>query len=249
MPSNITTTHRYTGQGILKAANVLGDGSTDGFVDVGRVNGLGIIIKSTEVLHKSSRGGSGETDFQMNIIKGVSIEANLFSLHSENLAWLLGGSLLEYGSGTLTVTRKANKGKTLYTGYMRLSDVSVTSIGGGSTYQVNTDYTLNETLGTITVIDGGAIADGENVSVMLTHDGHSSVVVNEPSRGLRSLVFEGCNTVSGEPVIVEIFCVAARLLQEFLVIRNEAGYHTFKGSLLSAGGDGESGYFKIRLGV
>lgn len=127
---------------------------------------------------------------------------------SEVLAWAFGGSVSGYSQAAATVTDVSyavEKSRWTRLAHRQISSVVVKSVGGGTTYVINTDYLLDDIGGLIMPTTNGAIATG-NVEISYQAAALEGDSIEAGSRPSISVTFlgEGVNQATGEPISIEI---------------------------------------------
>ncbi|MES2605732.1 MAG: hypothetical protein V4603_12400 [Pseudomonadota bacterium] len=97
---------------------------------------------------------------------------------------------------------------------------TVTHTSGSPTYTLGTDYEVNEALGWIKAIDGGAIDADESIKVTSTYGAYTgTLIAGSTKTDIRAqIIFDGENQADGLPCIVTIHeaIIAADAAFDFL---------------------------------
>ncbi len=236
----------YSGQGSLYiATRNATTGKPEGFLPIGNVPELTIDIETTNFEHKESESGSRLTDLVIVKEKKGKFSFKLENLDLDNLALGLWGTKATVAGATVTdeliVIPADGAGRRYPVTHPNISAVSVkdTAGGGGITYVLNTDYTIDAVNGVIIPVVGGAIDTAtatvaDNIYVSYTYASYVKVdaftQANAPERWLR---FEGINTVDGKKVIVDMFRAQFDPLTGYALLNEELGSVDMKGTVLA----------------
>ncbi len=157
------------------------NGNTTGQRYLGNCPGFTVQVTSENLEHFSSTGGVKEKDLEvlLQVDRAASISCDNISL--ENLELFLVGELSTItetvGSVTdevITVlqdrTYQLGVSVSAPTGVRNVENVVVTDSGAVTTYVLNTDYTVDLALGTISIVAGGAIASSAAEDIEVDYD-------------------------------------------------------------------------------
>lgn len=136
---------------------------------------------------------------RVNVRRTQEFTLTLDHFNKENIALALMGdvSALTQGSGSVTdeVIGAVQQGRYYKTSYRNISTVTVEPSGGGEAYTLNTDYTIDAVTGRIYIVEGGGIADDDEIQVDYDYAEDTSVVV----RSGVSNTIEGFMRFVGDP--------------------------------------------------
>lgn len=178
-----------------------GTQTPEGYRYIGNTPSFGIAMSSENLVHWSSDEGIKEKDRSITLSVDATGTFVCDDINSENLAiYLLGSaSTLTQTSATAAtwtltdalkgLTYQIGRTTALPTGVRSLS--SVTVVKGGTTYVVNTDYTIDLELGLITILAAGAITNGDDL-----------VITFDRAAKTRSQVVSGNDKVEGALLFV-----------------------------------------------
>ena len=170
----------YAGTGTVYMAPVDEAGAKTGpFRQVGDAYPLSIQVTTDQIKKKSrmvERAGQIIAARTKIGDEGITGNLTLHEWNAANLAWALSGSATETTTAGSTVSGEAYEmgeaGEWIQIGgatpRRNISAVTVTSDPVGTTYVLDTDYTLDTTLGLITPIAGRPLAAGA-VDVLITY--------------------------------------------------------------------------------
>ena len=234
----------YSGQGSLYIATRSVAGKPEGFIPVGNVPELTIDIETSNFEHKESETGSRLTDLVIVKEKKGKFSFKLENLNLDNLALGLWGEKATVAGATATdelvwVGTNPGSKKFALANPKVTAFTSLKSNDGLTTYVKDTDYTVDLTNGTFTVVSGAAIdtdlaATGESLKATYTYGSYIKVdAFTQSSAPERWLRFEGINTVDGKPVIVDVFRGQFDPLTGYGLINEELGSVDMKGTVLA----------------
>jgi len=156
----------YSGTGTVYLASVDSSGvKTSGWKQVGDAYPLTVKVatKKTEVKSRMvERAGQViASKVEIDTIEGGM---TLREWNAANLAWAVSGTATALTAAGGTITDEAHTaaigGEAFALAHRDVSAVVVTGTGGTPTYALNTDYTIDATLGLIVSVPGGALAAG-----------------------------------------------------------------------------------------
>ena len=223
----------YSGQGRLYVAERDGSGKPMGFTELGNAPALEISIETTKFEHKESQTGARAVDLTIVQEKRGTFTMTLESLTIENLALAFWGQSANVEAGTsVTATVPAYLGKRMPLGHPQVSNVTVKDETDTTSYIEGTDYDIDAANGTLILLEGGSITEGELLNVSLDHAAYGQVDAFTESSMERWLRFEGLNTIDDKPVIVDIFKAQLDPLQGYGLINEELGSVEVAGSVL-----------------
>lgn len=224
----------YSGQGIVYEGSRDANGRPMGLRDVGNVSKLEISIEVTKYEHKESRSGSRAVDLAVIQEKKGKIAMTFEDCSLDNLAMAFWGtSTVSPASTGQNFTVLAYLGKRCpILGAGNVSSVVVKSHDGLTTYVLNTDYTVDLVHAVIIPKTGGAIQDGDLLSVTCNVGGITTLDAFTQSSMEKFLRFEGINTIDEIPVIVDIFRVSLDPLSGYGLLNTEIATFEVAGSML-----------------
>lgn len=226
----------YSGQGSLYiATRDPATGKAQGFVGVGNVPELSIDIETTDFTHKESESGNRLEDLVITQEKSGTATFTMENVSQDNLAVALWGDTTAVTGATVTnESHKAYLGKKIALDFPDVSAVTVTSDPAGTTFTEDTDYVLDAKNGTIEVLTGGTITEGQQILVNYTYAASKKLEaftkVAAPERMMR---FEGLNTVDASRVIVEVFRARFNPMTGYALINEEIAQPEITAQLLA----------------
>lgn len=235
-------------QGKVYIASRDASGKTSGFTHIGDCDGFTINTSQQFLdIYESMSGNRGivahiptQTDF--------SAEVSILNINGENLAKAFYGE-----SATVAGASVVGEAVTLYNGEMSpLKYPGVSSVvvkKGATTLVANTDYVLDATNGTITVLAGSTVITAGTAhacTVDYTHGGVSSRIQGM-TQGIKdyTLRFEGKSKFDDLTQIGQIHRIALNMASALSLIGTGVNKLVVKGKLLPAAEQpaGESQYF------
>ncbi|MGD9947522.1 MAG: hypothetical protein AB7U29_03470 [Desulfobulbus sp.] len=176
----------YAGQGTVYMASIDADGNlTSDFRQVGTAYPLSVQVKTDQIKKKSRMvENAGQVIAARTKIAddGITGSLTLHEWNAANLAWALSGSAvaLTAESGTVesesVIAPAAGAYKDLT--HEGVSNVVVKDATDATTYVAGTDYTVETTLGLITIIESGSISEGDTLHVGYTYAAKSGYQVD-----------------------------------------------------------------------
>lgn len=152
-------------------------------------NGMALSNAITNIdIPDTVTGGLGIAK-RINTNKAPSISAQLNGFRSNIASWLLHGSKSDVAAVTTNAKTVNIKKQTLGNSHYLLdhpnvSNVSVTGVGGTPTYAAGADYTVNNTWGSINIVQAGQIAidvdaaPTDELNIVVTYDAAAFVQVD-----------------------------------------------------------------------
>nr|WP_321465161.1 hypothetical protein [uncultured Desulfobulbus sp.] len=163
----------YAGQGTVYMAPIDADGNLlDDFRQVGNAYPLSVQVQTDQVKKKSRMvENAGQVIAARTKIAddGITGSLTLHEWNAANLAWALSGSAVELTAigGTVAsenITAPA-AGAYKALAHERVSNVVVKDATDATTYAAGSDYTVDSTLGLLTIVAGGNIAAEDTLHV------------------------------------------------------------------------------------
>ena len=225
-------TRLFRGQGQIFLATRV-SGKPAGFEFIGNVSECMLNPQTEKIEHTESQTGNNSVD--KVIERGLKVEMSITmdSIASKNLARLVFGKVTTDAGTTITSeVHNAYVGK-----YLTLNNINVqtftslTDVGGATTYTAGTDYeVIDLASGTILILDGGAITEGQEVEANYA-TGDSEIVSAFSSTNTEYwLRFNGLNTAENHnPVVIDCFKVRFAPADDIPLI-NDEDYAEYKQS-------------------
>lgn len=149
-----------------------------GFRYIGNTPEFSLSIESEDLDHFSSDRGIREKDDSVPLEVTRTGSLTTDNMSAENIALFLYGTTTILAQAAVPAADEIFEGiltghsyqlgisATNPIGYVGVDGATLTvTDGGATTYTVTDDYTVDEDLGTVTVVEGGAIADGDDITV------------------------------------------------------------------------------------
>ncbi|HMQ72653.1 MAG TPA: hypothetical protein PKD25_09060 [Rubrivivax sp.] len=189
---------------------------------VGPLEASKFAIKSNaelKELESKGRDSYGQVIESVPLQRPAEFSMTLREANKENITLMFMGeqSVLNQGSGSVTdesITLKAGYGSRLAFENIATAGFVLTSDPAGTTYVLNTDYTVNYRLGIVTAVPGSALATavagaGAGGLDLLVDYSYTAItgtrVQGAVQPQLRAWIkFDGKNFADGAPVIAEI---------------------------------------------
>ena len=244
--NNIPVSEYFSGQGNILLAEYVG-GVIQGYRHIGNVPELKITTDQTVLEHKESTSGARATDLRLTQETKVGVTMTVESLNLENL------NLVMYGTSTVTAAGSvvdeaitARSGLTVPLANIGVSNVVVTDNTGATTYVDGTDYTINDSVGSINFVSGGAIADGSVVLVDYDYQKQATTSALTQGRKEYAIRFEGLNTVDNNaPVVIQGWKFSPDALKELALIQDDIDSIPLEGSLLYDASHPTNPYYSV----
>lgn len=209
----------FRGQGRLYAADRVG-GQPQGFLYLGNVAKLQLLVQTDQVDRQQVRGSSAIADKAIPVEHSCTLRATLENLDRRNLAIACFGTTTAAPAATITDEPVVGyPGRAAFLSRIGLTNfVSLTSSDGAITYAAGFDFAVNLASGRIDVLEGGAIANGQPLLATYTAKASEQVDARSGAPVDRWLVFEGVNTADNSPVMVDLFSVRLNQFQVWEVL-------------------------------
>ncbi len=201
-------------QSFIGAGDVYIDRLTAAGVSQGSVKiGIGKLeIKpNVELKEQTSKGRAtyGQVIASVAINKPAELTINLTQVDRKALAIALLGEDVAHAVTGAAITDEvllARHDKAVFLTKRGISLVTVTNSAGAVTYVLDTDYTIDARLGTITALADGAITDGQSLLVDYTHATEAGYKIKGATQPLvkMGVFLDGKNMVNGAPCFVTI---------------------------------------------
>jgi hypothetical protein len=171
----------YAGAGTVYMAPVDENGTKTGnFRQVGDAYPLSVEVKTDQIKKKSrmvERAGQVIAARSKISDDGITGNLTLHEWNAANLAWALSGTAVALSAAGATISDEVvtapAAGEFIQLGgatpRRNISAVGVTTSPAGTTYVEGTDYTIDSTLGFLTIVDGGDITEADELLVGYTY--------------------------------------------------------------------------------
>jgi hypothetical protein len=191
LPINAHTNQYVFGRGKIYIDLFDDDGNLTGERFLGNCPGFTLTVASEKFEHFSSTAGLRKKDLTVTTSVNFNSTINCDDVSNENLALFIGGDVSSVTQAATPVTGEAITVSAGYEyqlgatsanpmGVKKVSSVSVKDVTDATTYVADTDYKVDLDSARISIIAGGAIADGTTVHVGYT-----------PAAGTRTRVSSG----------------------------------------------------------
>lgn len=249
----ICTTEYFAGQGkVFVAPRAKGGAINGGWTELGDTSRLEVTTSQTyqDIYESCSGNRSIVAHYVTQTDWAFAVDAMSFS--KENLARAFYGSASAVVGGTVTDEAVTAYALNQIIPLKHPGVSAVTVQAGATTLVAGTDYTLNATNGTITLISGANAGTlPAALTVDYTYGGYDKVETNVTNGGEYSFRFEGINMTTGKAVIAEIHRVSLDLAGTLALISTSPSTFTMEGMVLAdpQAGAGESQYVTIKKAV
>jgi hypothetical protein len=157
------------------------NGNTTGQRFLGNCPGFTVQVASENLEHFSSTGGVKEKDLEVLIQVDRTATISCDNMEMANLELFLVGALTTITESAANITDEAltvlqdrtyqlGVSNSAPTGVRAVENVVVTNVGGATTHVLDTDYSVDLALGTITILAGGAIASSAAEAIEVDYD-------------------------------------------------------------------------------
>jgi hypothetical protein len=249
-----TTNYSYIGAGKIYLRNK--SSGTAGLIQIGNATNLEFSVEEDKKELLDMRSGGGGLYNSLSRIQSVSASITASDFSPENLAIALRGTATAVTAAAvvdevITVPTTLDVDSLVKTEFMIDTAVAptVTSNPAGTTYTVNTDYTV--TPAGIIVLAAGTIAGGASLLIDYTKDASSVVETLTVSAYEYEMLFDGLNDAqSGAPVTVVCHRVKFSPTAGLGMITEDFGELTFEADMLADStitSAGLSQYMKITV--
>lgn len=233
----------------------LPDGSQSGYLPPQNAQTFQINVPEAETTDRISkmRDTAGQALDSVSEIQPHELSITFDGFNGQLLASAFNGVVADYTAASKTgeqIAITARTGAGVSVGSYQITDVTVAADDGGSpgtALTEGTDYAIEARLGLIRALDGGAITDGDTVHV--TYD--APEITGDMIRGAArseitaAILFDGVDTVTGDPVIIEIDRVNLSGAGEFDFLSDEFNTVDVGGKMITLEGVDEP--YRIRF--
>jgi len=236
----------YMGVGRVMLREV---GAQAGMLHIGNVSALDLGVTTDTKEQKDYTTVGGGTVAEVQRISAIELSMTLHDLDKDNIKRAFLGTASSTVAGAV-----ANEPLVAFAGFIPTSSPidttePVTVVNGATTYVVDDDYTIGA--GGITILAGGAIADGTTIEVSYTTIDHDTVEAVTSTAKEYELYFEGMNEAKdGRSVNVHAYRIKISPTDKLSLINDDFASFTVKGKLLrdnTKKGAGISKYFKVQV--
>ena len=254
MPDTLVN-HYYSGQGSFYVGERDANGRPTGLRRMGNIPEASVSIEVTKFEHKESESGQRAVDLVIVQERQGTFSLTVENMTLANLAMGFWGKTVNVVEGeheeTVQVFTDARTPLKHPNIKMTTGDPSLPTIVVQSdsetpvTYDLDDDYWVDAEKGVLWINPDGDINDGDSVVVTYTTAGYDSMIAFTETSMERFIRFEGINTVTNKPVIVELYRAQLDPLQDYGLINEELGSMTLNGNLLyDAVQEGDSKFFR-----
>lgn len=217
---------------------------------IGNVSALDLAVSEDAKKQEDYTTQGGGTVAEVRRITGVELAMTLLDLDKTNLARAFYGTATTVSSGSVVdESHTAYVGGFIPTNKPMDLGATITVKEGATTLTAGTDYEVSS--GGITVLSGGALADGDTALISYTSLEHDVVEALTSESNEYEIYFEGLNEAKeGRVVNVAIHRAKLGAGDMLNLIKNDFSSINVKGSLLrdnSKTGTGVSKFFKVLL--
>lgn len=204
-----TRTELYSGQGRVSIARrtELGRPDDDGFTFLGNCSKLMTNAEVEVVKHKENQTGKNAVDNRFEKAQEVMIESTFDEIIPEALDRYLYGTTVDVAASTVTAEPiKAKLGREVPVAQIPDNFVSLTDVGGVTTYVDGTDYIISNTGMISFPATGSAITDGQDLEANYNAKAERLTTAFTNSNESFYLRFDGLNRASDDaPVVIEMY--------------------------------------------
>lgn len=239
-------------QGKVYIASRDASGMTSGFTHIGDCDGFNISASQQYLDIYESMSGNRNIVAHLPTQSDYAMEVSVLNIDGPNLARAFYGETVAVVGASVT-----SEAVTCYNGemtplkYPGVSSVTVTKTAGSVPLVANTDYTLDATNGTITILSGSTIVPagaGVPCTVNYTHAGVAARI-KLMTQGLKDYTFrfEGKSKFDDKVIVATFHRCALEMAQTLSLIGTGVNTLVMGGKLLPASeqASGESQYFTI----
>lgn len=244
------TDYSYVGSGKVYARVV---GAAAGLVHLLNCSKLAFAVSEDVKELKDFTQPGGGTYNEVRRVSAVEASIVMHDLSPENLAIVLRGTSAAITAAaitdeTLTAVYKSSFAKTAYPIDTSVAPV-ITSSPAGTTYTLDTDYTVGES--GITFLSGATFTNGVNLLIDYTKKAGSVIETFLTAAQEYELVFAGLNEArSGKAVSIQAYRVKMGVPQNLDLISDDFAALEVTGKLLkdtTKNGTTVSQYFKVQI--
>lgn len=253
--ADCASTNYFRGQGRVLMAPRDSTGPTGAWVHIGDTERLEVNVSQEFLEIQESCSGNRNTVLYTPTSSTWEVAMDAMNFSKENLARAYYGTGSDVVAGA--VTNESVKAYALNT-VVPLANISIKSspavvvTQGATTLTLNTDYTVDYTNGSITLISAANLTGSAPYTLEVDYsynaqDNFEAVTGTQQDYAIR---FEGINTVTGKAVVVHLWRVAMSLAETLSLIQTEVNRFTMSGRLLPApeiSTVGESQYMQIKI--
>ena len=234
--------YSYIGFGRLFAKEI---GGTDNW-ELGNCSAVDLSATSKEAGLKNFKTGQGNANSSERVDE-VSFSITLHDIEKDNLQMMLYGEQTTVVAGSVTDEAIVGKiGGLSRTAQINISTVVVTDSPMTQTYVDGTDYEV--TAAGIVVLDGGSIADNDDLLIDYAYSEAQVVEALVNSAKEYELTFVGLNDAqNGKATVVDLFRMKTSIFESLALISEDYAAPTIKGKLSEDStktGAGISKFFK-----
>lgn len=188
----------------------LADAKTpENLIFIGNCSSLEYEAETQDIELQDYTTPGGGLDASVQRVSAVNISYNARHFNKANIARALYGTSTDVESGAVVdEAHTAYPGALVALKYPGASDVVIKSADPEVTYELDTDYVINNA-GFPEIIEGGAITEATEVTISYSYAAHADIQTLTASGKRFRMVFIGLNEArSGKPVVIEAFKVS-----------------------------------------
>lgn len=178
-----------------------------GYKFFGNCPEFNVNVSFEELTHMDSTRGLREEDASVMTSRSVTSQITCDEMSPQNLAWFFMGSKQQVTQSSGTATTETIEGvspgesyqlgvtDSSPTGVKSITNVTVEDTGGaGSTYVLNTDYTVDADRGIVTILESGSIAEASDLDFTFDNEASSrSLVISGKAQAEGAIQFRAYN--------------------------------------------------------
>ncbi len=248
------TTERFIGQGKVYVAPRASNGAINGgWTELGDTERLEISVSQDFVDDYESCSGNRAIALHVPIQTDWEFAVDAKSFTKENLARAFYGTASAVASASVTAEAVTAYGLNQIVPLANPGVSAVVVKKGATTLTAGTDYTVDATNGTITLISAANLGGSSpwSLTVDYTFAAHEKIETNTQTIAEYAFRFEGINIATKKSVIASIHRVSLNMAETLSLIGTEVNMFTMAGMMLADAtqGAGESQYMTIQKAV
>ncbi|SDS21328.1 hypothetical protein SAMN05216421_1110 [Halopseudomonas xinjiangensis] len=195
----------FIGSGKIYLADIA---TPEKLIYIGNCSSLTYEAEPQEITLPDYSTPGGGTDASINRIVAVNIAYTAHHFNKANIARALYATVTDKAAGTVEgEAHTAYKGALVKTAFPSPSTVVVKNQAGDTTYELDTDYIVNEA--GIEIVEGGNIADAAAITIDYAYPPHADIQALTASNKKFRMVFKGLNEArTGKPQIIEVYKIS-----------------------------------------
>jgi hypothetical protein len=243
-------TEYFVGQGKIYVAPRASNGAINGgWTELGDTNKVEVTTKQTFLDEYESCSGNRSIVMHIPIQSDWTFTVDAKSFSKENLARAFYGTASAVTTGSITGEAISVYGLNQIAPLKHPAVSAVVVKQGATTLTVGTDYTVDATNGTVTLVSATNVTGVAPyaLTVDYTHAAYEKVEANTQTITEYAFRFEGINLATKKAVIANVHRVSLDMAATLSLIDTKSGQFTMAGMMLpdASSGAGESQYLTI----